>query len=370
MLLHNIEHFDYYYKPEGLPSWMVTLDQGIWDTLFFLFGGKSYAIFAMLFGLTFFIQMNNQEKKGNDFRLRFAWRLLLLFGFGMINSAFYQGDILTLYAAVGFLIIPFARLNNKIVIGTAIVLFLQPAALYHLYETIRNPDLVQPDPQSWSYFGKMYEYIEENSMAATLLGNLSNGKKAVVLWSWENGRYFHMLALFLVGMLLGRKRLFASTDENMKFWRLVLMISIPAYIVLFAIQKNLGHLPIAESIQKAFLVAEESWMNLSFMFILVSSFVLFFHSGIGSKVLKVFTPIGKMSLSNYIFQSIIGSTIYYGYGLAMYQYTGSTYCLLIGTSLVVCIAVFCHFWTKRFRHGPLEYLWHQATWVSFSPKRT
>jgi uncharacterized protein len=46
MLLHNIEHFDFYFSPRGLPGWMVQLDQGIWNTLFFLFGGKSYAIFA------------------------------------------------------------------------------------------------------------------------------------------------------------------------------------------------------------------------------------------------------------------------------------------------------------------------------------
>jgi len=82
MLLHNIEHFDFYYTPTNLPYWMIPLDKGIWDTLFFLFGGKSYAIFALLFGLTFFIQSDNQGKKGKDFRGRFAWRLLLLLGFG------------------------------------------------------------------------------------------------------------------------------------------------------------------------------------------------------------------------------------------------------------------------------------------------
>ena len=95
MLLHNIEHFDFYFKPTNLPAWMVSLDKGIWDTLFFLFGGKSYAIFALLFGLTFFIQSHNQEKKGRDFRARFAWRLILLLGFGIINSAFYEGEIIS-----------------------------------------------------------------------------------------------------------------------------------------------------------------------------------------------------------------------------------------------------------------------------------
>jgi len=53
MLLHNLEHFDFYYFPSGLPAWMVSLDKGVWNTLFFLFASKAYAIFALLFGLTF-----------------------------------------------------------------------------------------------------------------------------------------------------------------------------------------------------------------------------------------------------------------------------------------------------------------------------
>lgn len=55
MLLHNIEHFDFYYFPENLPAWMKASDAVIWEVLFFLFSGKSFAMFALLFGLTFFI---------------------------------------------------------------------------------------------------------------------------------------------------------------------------------------------------------------------------------------------------------------------------------------------------------------------------
>ena len=113
LLLHNLEHFDVWYLPEGFPSWLISLDKGIWDTMFFLFSGKAYGIFAVLFGFTFYIMQHNQAKKGKDFRLRFAWRLLLLLGFGIINSAFYQGDILTIYALLGFTLIPVAKLSNK-----------------------------------------------------------------------------------------------------------------------------------------------------------------------------------------------------------------------------------------------------------------
>src|SRR5574344_2173125 len=92
MLIHNLEHFDYYFLPENLSPCMKALDKQVWDVLFFLFAGKSYAIFALLFGLTFFIQSDNQAKKGKDFRGRFAWRLVLLLVFALINSAFYEGD--------------------------------------------------------------------------------------------------------------------------------------------------------------------------------------------------------------------------------------------------------------------------------------
>ena len=113
MLLHNIEHFDFIYSPAGLPEWMVNFDKGLTGTMYFLFGGKAYAIFALLFGLTFFIQSDNQAKKGRDFRGRFAWRLVLLLLFGIVNSAFYEGDILSFYAVLGFFIIPVAKMSNR-----------------------------------------------------------------------------------------------------------------------------------------------------------------------------------------------------------------------------------------------------------------
>lgn len=121
MLLHNLEHFDFYYFPGDLPSWMISLDKGIWNTLFFLFAGKAYAIFALLFGLTFFIQCDNQEKNGKDFRARFAWRLLLLLLFGMINSAFFEGDILSIYAVLGLFLIPVAKLNSCVLASSYII---------------------------------------------------------------------------------------------------------------------------------------------------------------------------------------------------------------------------------------------------------
>ncbi len=119
---------------------------------FFLFAGKSYAIFALLFGLTFFIQSDNQAKKGKDFRGRFAWRLILLLGFGIINSAFYQGDILTIYAIIGFGLIPVAKLKDSWVLIIATLLMLQPYEWINFACALQHPEVTPANPASWAYF--------------------------------------------------------------------------------------------------------------------------------------------------------------------------------------------------------------------------
>ena len=364
MLLHNLEHFDFYFTPEHLPLWMQASDKIIWDTLFFLFSGKSYAIFALLFGLTFYIQDSNQQKNGRDFRARFAWRLLLLLLFGIINSAFYEGDILTIYAILGFALIPVARLSNKVVLIIALLLMLQPFELLKLfYVLLIDKSTAVSDPASWAYFGKMGEYITGTNLWDTLYGNLTNGKTAVLIWTWEVGRVPQTISLFLLGMLAGRFKLFVYSVEMIRFWRKILLSVIVLFLVFWFISQysaqifsNKAALRSAETILK-------TWSNLSFMLFLVSGFVLLYQYIKLNKVLNVLSPIGRMSLSNYMIQSIVGSFIYYGFGLGLYKYTGATYCLLIGIILAVLQGIFSKWWMKNHRQGPLETIWHRLTWI-------
>jgi uncharacterized protein len=362
LLLHNLEHFDYYYSPSGLPEWMKVVDKHVWDTMFFLFSGKSYAIFAMLFGLTFFIQSNNQAKKGKDFRGRFAWRLVLLFGFGVINSVFYEGDILTFFALIGFTLIPVAHLSNKAVWWIAVFLMLQPVEWYNVLWGLQHPDVKLGDPLSWAYFGRAGAYIEGNSFIDTAIGNLTNGKAAVYLWNWEAGRFFQTASLFMLGMLAGRKGLFKSSEENNSFWTKALITSIIVIVPLFILKTNLSSWIPSESIRRPLELIFNSWYNAGFTIVLIGSFFLLFSKDKGRKILGVFIPLGKMSLSNYMMQSIAGSIIYCGFGLGLYKYTGSVYCLLIGIVLAVLQGIFCSWWLKSHKQGPLESIWHKLTW--------
>src|SRR5574344_2737385 len=139
LLLHHLEHFDFYYLPYDLPLWLKSLDSVIFGVVMFLFSGKSYAIFALLFGFTFNLMDSKQADKGYDFRLRFLWRLFLLLIFGLLNTVFYQGDILNMYALMGLAILPVCRLKDKTVLIIAVILIIQPYFIGQFIYGLMNP---------------------------------------------------------------------------------------------------------------------------------------------------------------------------------------------------------------------------------------
>lgn len=365
MLLHNVEHFEYYHLPESFPDWLVALDKIVWDSLFFLFGGKSYAIFALLFGFSFYIQNDNQVKKGNDFRGRFFWRMMLLLVFGMINTAFYQGDILTLYAFLGLILIPVVNWSNKAVFITAVILMLQPLEWARCIYYALNPDYVAPPNLSNAYYESIGNFMKNGSFMDYVIGNLTLGKIASLLWSCENGRFFQAPALFMLGMLLGRKQMFTTTVENIQFWKKVLRYAIVLFVPLYLLKTNITTLVTRVTMSNKLSVIFSSWSNFAFMCVIVSVFVLLYQKESVVGTLAKLVPFGKMSLTNYIMQSMIGSFIYYRYGLGLFEYTGATYCLLIGIVLFFIQLSFCTWWLKTHKQGPLEYIWHKATWISF-----
>lgn len=103
------------------------LDQGVFNAIFSLFAGKAYAIFALLFGFTFYIQTSNQKKRGKDFGYRFLWRMVLLTGFATLNAAFFPaGDVLLLFAVVSLVLFLTRNWSDRAIMITSIIFLLQP----------------------------------------------------------------------------------------------------------------------------------------------------------------------------------------------------------------------------------------------------
>jgi uncharacterized protein len=209
----------------------------------------------------------------------------------------------------------------------------------------------------------MTPYITGDSFTETVKGNITNGRKAVALWTWESGRVTQTAGLFILGMLAGRKSLFRISPESNQFWKKVLVISAIAFLPLFFISQHAQWFSSQPGVLRPLQTMLTMWSNMAFTLVLVSGFFLLFQKAAFHKALNTFSPLGRMSMSNYVIQSVLGSFIYYGYGLGMYAKAGSTYAMLIGITLISFQILFSRWWMQRHKQGPLETLWHKATWI-------
>ncbi len=365
VLLHNLEHYNLFLPLEcTLPLWVQTIDKYVWEILFFLFAGKAYAMFSLLFGFSFYIQFHNAEKRGIDFRGRFAWRLCLLFLFSQLHALFYNGDILLLYAVVGFTLIPVCKLSDKAVFWIAFILLIQPYEWGRALYALINPEYSPITNRFVPYYEIAQEVTANGSFWEVLRSNITDGQLFSNIWQVENGRLFQTTALFMFGMLLGRRNYFIKSETSVRFWTKMLIGAILAFVPLYALKVLVPGWITNPSMVVPCGIAIPSYANFALMVILVSSFILlWFKKGTGGQWQSFLIPYGRMSLTNYISQSIMGVVIYYGFGLSMYKFAGATGSLLIGLLIFTLQLLFSRWWLVRHKHGPLEFLWRKGTWM-------
>ena len=361
LLVHNVEHFIFPVYPTDSPEWLNILDKGVFDAVFAIFGGKAYAIFALLFGFTFYIQCENQRRKGKDFGYRFLWRLVLLVGFATLNAAFFPGgDVLLLFAIMGLVLFVVRKWSDKAVLAAAIFFTLQPMEWYHYVMSLFDSSYQLPDYG----VGPMYDAVAEATKSGNFWDfiwcNVTLGQKASLMWAVGAGRILQTAGLFLIGFYIGRKQLFVVDRLKLGFWMKTLIISAICFAPLHS-WKNLlmeGTPMIQQTVGTVF----DMWQKLAFTFVLVSSFVLLYQNKSFQKRVANLRFYGRMSLTNYVSQSIIGAIIYFPFAWYLAPYCGYTVSLLIGFVVFFAQVMFCKWWFKSHKQGPLESLWHWWTW--------
>ncbi len=363
ILLHSIEHFNFYSFPDttGQSAWLTFTDKAVWDGLFFLLGGKAYAVFALLFGFSYFIQYDNQRMRGHDFRLRFCWRLILLFLIGNLNAMFFTAEVLVLYSLVGFILPLTCKMKDKWIFVLACILLIQPLPLYYTLRACFDPAFVTPALPTGDLWGATFEVQSHGTFWETVRVNLWEGQLASLAWAWDNGRVFQTAALFLLGFLAGKRGLFLK--ENLKIWNKVLCGSLLAFFPLYGLGNMLPGFIDTPSIRTPLLLIISSLYKFAFMLLLVSAILFAYYRTRLQRRLAQIVPYGRMSLTNYITQSIFGSLLFYNWGFGLHDDLGITASFLTGILLFILQFSFCRWWMAHHSHGPMEYLWKRATWL-------
>lgn len=387
VLVHMQQHYSIFYFGALTPAEPLfpVLDEWInWLTRNVLMG-RFINIFAFLFGMSFFIQMDRAAKKGVDFRRRFIWRMVILFLIGGIGSAFYSGDILSFYAIFGLILVLLHPLKNKVLIFIACLIIAgAPRWISYGYERLttphenvematsaqtpqRGPERPQPSLETLR---------EEASITKTFQQNLTDGRMRTFNYQFNwGGRGYLTFALFIGGLVVGRIRFFETVHLHIRR-NLILFVLFAAGAWLVGKAGNLlsqeqgfftQGIPSATALLR--MTLNDVNMVLFSAAITMGFCLLYQVKGIG-KCLDVLAPYGRMGLTNYEMQGIIGSILFslWGFG-SLFGRWNATGLFGLGIALYVAQILFSRLWLTYFKYGPLEWLWRSATYLKWQPFR-
>ena len=365
---HMIEQFIAAPRPE---FWQV--ESNIFDQIAFGFHfifvmGKFFSIFAVLFGMSFAIMMGNAAAKGRSFSGRFIWRLAILGAIGFVHSLFYRGDILTVYVAIGFCLPLFYRVSSK-TLWFIVVLLCLGAGRYLFYLLTGTSTILS------------YDYIPESPVVAAYVELLQNGSFIEV--ARENfyhgfatkldfmvaifGRGYLTLAYFLVGMWLVRSGIMRNLEANKPFIKKVMWwslgLSLGFFVLLAVAFSSIPDLMEFKNWTSVVAFTTYDLFNIALTVFLMSGFLLLFlrrpTGWLGS-----LAPYGRMALTNYLVQTLIGTFILYGWGLGYLGHLHDWQMFLLSFLLIFMQVRMSMWWLSRYHFGPMEWLWRCGTYFS------
>lgn len=352
--------------------------QGIADNIVDVFigiflTGKFIALFSFLFGLSFFIQMDNGAKRNGYFGGRFLWRLLLLLIIGFVHSLFYRGDILTIYALLGIALIPFYKVPNKWILSLALVLFLGLARMLVFTATGGTPllggeEMTPENPKVLAY----YDTLKNGGLLDVFATNAWQGHWDKMEFQFGIfGRGYFTFAFFLLGLYVGRSGFFSRLQDNKRYIKKTLLYASIILVVAFG-----GTAAAFASMGSDF--SFQRWnamIGLTAMDIANAAMTIIYIALFGKLYLKhnweqrlnAFAPYGRMALTNYVGQSIIFTFFLFGWGLGYIGELRQLYTFLIAIGFIALQMWWSKWWLSHFAYGPLEWLWRSLTFFRSFP---
>ncbi len=380
VLIHMLQHYGIFsFSLEPRESPFPEFDRYVRWLGENVISGKFINIFAFLFGMSFFIQMDRAAKKGIDFRKRFIWRMAVLFVIGMIGNCFYTADILSIYALFGVLLVLLFRVKNWILLVVFSLLLLGAPRIiqtgYDSYAKSKQTETVQPETNAPPAFAPPAN-PEKPSFLNSAKDNLTRGMQFKINYQFGLlGRGYVTLALFILGLVVGRTRFFEGVHERrrrnvMLFFGFVLAALLVYGLIGLFPPQQIGYFMQNTEITPALLsvMALSDIGAVAFSGALVMGFIILYGiKGVGN-VLNVLVPYGRMGLTNYEMQGVLGSLIFsmWAFG-SVFGNWSSTELFLLGLAVYATQLVISKYWLKYFLYGPLEWFWRSATYLKRQP---
>jgi uncharacterized protein len=307
----------------------------------FAFEEKAFCLFALLFGIGLAMQFDRLSHTGRPLYW-LSRRLAVLLALGLIHLFLvWNGDILTEYALAGFLVLPLLRLR--------------PALLLFASFALLTVHVVGPAFYSipWPSAAELRAHVASaNQVYAT--GSLPeiwrfSLTELPLFLSLHAFVFPRTLALFVFGVFLWRIGVVRRAEQVIEETFLVAMAGILAGAALTASGRYGGVAPVVLALGYAAALWTLAQLALT------------------RRLLRTFAPIGRMAFSNYVLQSVLLGFVFFGWGLGQFGRMGATAGLALGVGIYVAQVLFSRWWLRRYRFGPLEWLWRTLMYGRHQP---
>lgn len=334
------------------------IDVGMYKFIKIAVEGSFMPIFTFLFGYSIIKLVESLKRKDVRVKWHLVRRFLMLMLIGILHSIYlWEGDILVFYGLMGFFLLFFINRKKKTLIIWGSILFILTSAIgYGVYE-----DTKEEAEKASSYIVQTND-VYKNGTYLEIKDHRENESPLLV-----EDEIFLLIAmifvpfmtapLFLFGMAAAKGSIFTRPHAEQKWYKVGAML-----------------LPVGLALKSVSVIYEENaWsailLNVGAQLLslgYIAAFSILFVSFSNSIVFRGFESVGKLSLTNYIMQTVICTTIFYGYGLGLFGEFGMLNSIILGLVIFALQCVCSTLYLKRFRRGPLEHFLRMGTNLSLS----
>jgi uncharacterized protein len=316
---------------------------------------KAFVLFSILFGVGLAIQFERLTMRGRPF----YWlvrRLLVLLAFGLAHLLLiWNGDILTEYAVVGLLALPFLHLRPRDLVTAAFMFLL----IFIVQSSM-------PWSMQWPSTGMLKQHV---AFADTIY---STGSYAdIVQFGYRELLFLlplHLyvlprtMALFLFGMFFWRVGIFNHQVQFKHSIRIAAAVGVMGATTILATDGGgwPGSLPLLR----------EWSMNVAPIMLALgygATILVLMGLPVVSKVLGIFAPLGRMAFTNYLIQSLVCGFVFFGYGLGHFGHLAVAPAFALGVAIYLVQMILSSYWLSYYRFGPMEWLWRSLMYGKMQP---
>ncbi len=378
ILLVNMELFtnSVYAMVNGMLPTHGPLDQAARWFVIFAAEGKFYSTFSFLFGLGMAIQYARAQERGVNFVPLWLRRMGALLIIGIVHAyLIWVGDILIAYAIFGVILLLFFR-NRKprtLLIWSFICLLIPLLINLGLWGMI---ELGRMAPEGAEMIDQVFAeqtriMADQMAQADTIyatgsFGEITGQRVRDMNFMFSTWPFiaFNVLAMFLLGLYAGKRRIFFAIDDHLPLikrvfvWGLIIgVLGNGLYVTM--IQDVSRSIP---SGQLMLALVGQTYGAPALALAYMSGLTLFFRTEVGRRILSPLSYVGRMALTNYLLQSLICTLIFYSYGLGLYGTVGAAAGLGLALLIYLLQIPWSKWWLGRFRFGPMEWLWRWLTY--------